>query len=151
MAVSPEYWKGLAGLSDGPVCNHTTQLKEIANYHLNPHGSSSKSIGPRKRNKHFFKSLMKRPCLITNVLSVSLQNTIPEDFFLENIKNNIFDFMVRFQTDRYVEIITTREYSGISLFAEIGGYVGIFIGLSISQLLIYCFAFYQWLLNIQSL
>ena len=52
--------------------------------------------------------------------------------------------MVRLKTDKYVERITLRDYSGVSLFAEIGGYVGLFLGLCLAKMLHHWFEFCVW-------
>ena len=64
----------------------------------------------------------------------------------EKIKNELrIDF--NFLTKKYEEVQNLREYGMDSLWAEVGGYIGIFLGYSLLQVVEVLLVFPKWMLK----
>ena len=62
------------------------------------------------------------------------------------IKNQLrIDF--NFLTKKYEEVQNLREYGMDSLWAEVGGYIGIFLGYSLLQVVDMLLTFLKWMLK----
>ena len=137
----PEYWIGILKLNNVPLCNTRSQLRNAAKYHMMPFANHPSMIQPtiRKNNKILYSKAP--PCIIAQISSESLQNTIPPHI----LSNDTFNVMVRFTTNRYTEMINVRDYPPESLFAEMGGYIGVFTGISIFQIMSSWLACIKWI------
>ena len=135
----PTYWSHLLRLDHFPNCTLTEQLNEAAKYHMKPHtipGTDTRALALNKNSEMFFE-LHKPPCHEMQISSSILQ--------MKNKKGGSgFSLFVEFATEKYEDVNNIREYELTSMLAEIGGYVGVFLGFSIFQGLINCAMLLNW-------
>lgn len=122
----PPYWVNLTYFGNQSLCKSYSKLDELRRYNLIPNGSPWDDFMNRKRNKEIFETY-EPPCHqmeITSTFSEKVEEKTPA---------GLFAIKVVFSTDTYEDVNNVRYYTAASLFAEIGGYVGIFMGISIFQ------------------
>ena len=77
---------------------------------------------------------------------ISTVNTYKQKLTQEKIKNQLrIDF--NFLSKKYEEVQNLREYGMDSLWAEVGGYIGIFLGYSLLQVVEVLLMFSNWMLE----
>ena len=126
----PTFWMGLSNYSSRyPKCNTDSQYKRIAV--LTTNFTSLENV----------RDQIVPPCqemiIVTNVQMVKGRLRKGEDLYL--------DIQFRHVNDRYQVITNTRGFSVESCWSGIGGFIGIFVGVSLMQLPEIFLAFYTFL------
>ena len=72
-------------------------------------------------------------------MNINVGNPIPEDEVEDNSTGSL---KLRFK--KFIKVSRSRQaYGSLELLAEVGGYVGLFLGISINQLFVMGMAFYE--------
>ena len=124
----PMFWMGLSNYSSRyPKCTTDSQYRRIADLTAGTQSKIRDKIVP--------------PCqemiIVTNVQRVKGRIRKNKDLYL--------DFQLRHVNDRYQVITNTRGFSVESCWSGIGGFIGIFVGVSLMQLPEIFLAFYTFL------
>ena len=120
----PIYWKNSMAMTSKPeICNNSETLKKIWNMVQNFTQIQSKYEPPCNEMK----------------LTVTSDTQTPE---------NSFQLNFRYLDKNYEEIVNEREFGIESLWSTVGGFVGIFVGTSLSQLPKLVTITWTWLRNL---
>ena len=122
----PPYWNNNTDDNQQPkrVCNSKPELELIKEYWRK---------GNNKLAKKVFRKYTK-PC--TSFVQLIINSIVRHDYSAPDI----LEIKIRLQDDFYEEIFNTRAISVADLWANIGGYVGIFCGYSLLQATSYLMA-----------
>ena len=134
----PPYWISMTQGINLPVCTSSLQLYKTLQFHMLP--SVGKSEGSQKairKNKEVFK-MNDPPCTQMGISTSLIQD---KAFGGPNKDKPVYNVVIKFATEEYEDGQNVKEYRADNLFAEMGGYIGLFVG----------FSFFQGLMNIVSM
>ena len=123
----PSYWTTLVSYDYLPNCSLSKDLKKASEYHMRPtkgHGGS-RALSMNKNEDEIFNA-HRPPCHEMHISSTHVQ-------YKSSAKKGEFQIKISFMSDQYEDINNVRGYELTSLLAEIGGYIGVFLGFSILQ------------------
>lgn len=108
---TPPYWKNLEGIaSDLKPCVSSSNLQEA--YKYSQYGNVGNVL-----------DLLHPPCSEMTMISS-----------IDSITGSLLEVKFQYRNDKYWEIKNTRDFGMTSLWSDVGGFVGIFLGFSLFQL-----------------
>ena len=126
----PMFWMGLKNYSSTyPKCTTDSQYKRI--------GDLTRNFTNLEKVRKMFTPPCEEMIIVTNVQRVKgrLRKEYYDDDLQTTVARSLYlDIQFRHVNDRYQVITNTRGFSVESCWSGIGGFIGIFVGVSMMQL-----------------
>ena len=139
---TPSYWESLfisndINISNASSCNHFDEFKELQNMIW------TKPMAKQVKLKEDIFSSFTMPCNEMSII-VGKEEKLKKECTgsKEKCRKEKNDFLLKisYRTQKYQEVRNVEDFGVESLFSYIGGYVGIFVGYSLLNLLDDCFS-----------
>lgn len=122
----PPYWFKLqSNRSSLPMCNTSSQMKEIYEYQCHSFEFCPELLEVNGYENAF--DVYLPPC---SEMSVVAMPTLIEQY-TKSVEGALVEINFVFMADTYTEIVNSRGFTFESFFSGVGGFIGIFIGYSL--------------------